>query len=195
MSDKVLRVFTNRHGVPHRLVELSTLTKVASGYRYAIDRFNGNAFEQITTCHFQDIQSAEKQFTLRENVDGIIEKRDRYFSSDDRLFTRSLEGSKYAIIYSLLNKLKIIDIEFVNDLVIYSVDMNNISTIPEIKQLNINPSTLNKVRIQEDDLGFYFGFEFKDGKGIGVLHTMDLPDSEKHRVHFNFKLNFDPHLC
>jgi len=195
MASNVIETFTNRKGTIYRLVKSNALMSVMSGLEYYIDKFDGKDFTKITNGHFKDLQSAKKNFYLRQNIDGIIKRRDNEYSKEDYDFYKSLSGTKYENIYKLLGKFEIIDIEFEWDMAIYIVNMDNLNSITELKHFNINPYNIKRVRIQQEDITSYFGLEFRDGSGIGLLHTMDLPNSEKHNTLFNFMLNFSASLC
>jgi len=195
MADKALKTFTNRSGVIHRLIELPLATTIISNYKYSIDYFDGLEFKRIRDCYFKDKQSAEKQFNLRQNIDGIIKRRDETYTKDDYDFYQSLKGTKFESIYKLLKQFTIVDIEFIDyDFTVYHVDMLVIGSISLLKEFKINPIDIKRVRIMEQTGDSYFGFEFKDGTGKGILSTNGMADMEKHDVQFHFNLNFDSDL-
>ncbi|TCC98039.1 hypothetical protein [Pedobacter psychroterrae] len=195
MSDKVIHVFTNRNNTPYRLIELSNLTKLTSGFKYAIDRFDGKEFVKIKTCYFKDIQSADKQFRLRENVDNIIKRREKYYQKEDHEFYRSLKGTKFETLYKVLRGLTITDFDSDFETVSYEVDLNSVFRIPELSSLGISATSIREVVISQSDAHDYLGFKFRDGSGRGIIDTIDYPNMERHRTQFDFHLSFATHLC
>lgn len=195
MADKALKTFTNRKGVIHRLIELSTITTLTSSFKYSIDCFDGLEFKRIRDCYFKDKQSAEKHFYLRENIDGIIKRRDETYTKDDYDFCQSLKNTKFESIYKLLKQFTIIDIEFVDyDFTVYHVDMSKIGSISLLNEFGIKPINIKRVKISEQTGDSYFGFEFKDGTGKCILSTCGMADMEKHDTQFHFNLNFNSNL-
>jgi len=195
MADKALKTFTNRRGVIHRLIELSSATTLTSSFKYSIDYFDGLEFKRVRDCFFKDQQSADQHFYLRQNIDGIIKRRDETYGKDDYGFYQSLKSTKFDSIYQLLKQFTIIDIEFIDyDFTVYHVDMSKIGSISLLKEFGINPVNIKRVKISEQTGDSYFGFEFKDGTGKCILSTCGMDDMEKHDIQFHFNLNFDSNL-